>query len=229
MHALDFVRTLLDHGANPNAQFDDGWGNPFKVLTGVIGHGEGDKPPHPRASELALLLIERGADPYDFQALYNTSITRDDTTWLDILWTGSEQRDRLVKWRENPATVDRGQRSAERARLSAGQRRRLQSSQTGRMAVDAWRQSRRRACLLEPPAPRRGADLWPCRHGRPARALWCHGATTGWPGCIPGCLHAARSRCCPQAGGAASGMSAQSVSHADCHAPRPYGCDRTAA
>jgi ankyrin repeat protein len=91
---------LLDHGANPNAQFDDGWGNPFKVLTGVIGQGEGDKLPHPQANELALLLIERGADPYDSQALYNTSITRDDTTWLDFLWAWSERRDRLGKWRE---------------------------------------------------------------------------------------------------------------------------------
>jgi ankyrin repeat protein len=104
MHAIDLVHTLLDHGANPNAQFDDGWGNPFKVLTGVIGQGEGDKPSHLQAHELALLLIERGADPYDSQALYNTSITRDGTMWLDLLWTQSEQRDRLGKWRENPAT-----------------------------------------------------------------------------------------------------------------------------
>ncbi|MBO0765723.1 MAG: ankyrin repeat domain-containing protein [Hyphomicrobiaceae bacterium] len=103
MHALDLATVLLDHGANPNAQFDDGWGNPFKVLTGVIGQGEGNRPPHPRAKDLALLLIERGADPYDSQALYNTSIAQDDTTWLDFLWTGSEQRDRLVKWREKPA------------------------------------------------------------------------------------------------------------------------------
>jgi uncharacterized protein len=69
----------------------------------VIGQGEGDKPPHPQANELAVLLIERGADPYDSQALYNTSITRDDTTWLDLLWTESGRRGRLAKWRENPA------------------------------------------------------------------------------------------------------------------------------
>jgi uncharacterized protein len=103
VHAAEIARTLLDHGADPNAQFNDGWDNPFKVLTGVIGQGEGDKPPHPQAHELALLLIERGADPYDSQALYNTSITRDDTTWLDFLWTWSERRDRLGKWRESPA------------------------------------------------------------------------------------------------------------------------------
>lgn len=103
MHTLDIVSTLLDHGADPNAQFDDGWGNPFKVLTGVIGEGEGDKPRHPQANELASLLIERGADPYDFQALYNTSITRDETAWLDFLWTESERRDHLKKWRD-PAT-----------------------------------------------------------------------------------------------------------------------------
>lgn len=105
MHALDLARMMLDHGADPNAQFDDGWGNPFKVLTGVIGHGESNQPPHPRANELALLLIARGADPYDSQALYNTSIADDNTAWLDLLWTGSEQRDRLVQWREKAWSI----------------------------------------------------------------------------------------------------------------------------
>ena len=91
-HALDIARALLDRGADPNARFTDDWENPFTVLTGLIGEGEGDKPPHPQAAALATLLIDRGANPYDTQALYNTSITRDDTTWLDILWTQSERR-----------------------------------------------------------------------------------------------------------------------------------------
>jgi uncharacterized protein len=101
-HALAIVRALLDHGADPNARFSDDWANPFTVLTGVIGQGEGDKPPHPQAAVLASLLIERGASPYDTQALYNTSITRDDTTWLDVLWTQSERRGLLPQWRAVP-------------------------------------------------------------------------------------------------------------------------------
>lgn len=99
VHALDIARALLDHGADPNARFSDDWENPFTVLTGVIGEGEGDRLPHPQAAALSALLIERGADPYDTQALYNTSITRDDTTWLDFLWTQSERRGRVEAWR----------------------------------------------------------------------------------------------------------------------------------
>ncbi len=101
-HALDIARLLLDHGANPNAEFNDGWDNPFKVLTGVIGQGEGDRPSHPQASALAELLVERGADPYDSQAHYNISITRDETDWLEFMWTRSEQRSRLAAWTTVP-------------------------------------------------------------------------------------------------------------------------------
>ncbi len=97
---------LLDHGADANARFDDGWGNAFTVLTGVIGEGEGDRAPHPDAMALADLLVERGADPFDPQALYNTSITRDETRWLDFLWARSVARGRDGAWRtlgEKPA------------------------------------------------------------------------------------------------------------------------------
>src|SRR5260221_252688 len=101
VHGLEIARLLLDHGADPNARWIGPWGEPaFTVLTGMIGEGEGDQPPHPQAKDLAALLIERGADPFDPQALYNTSITRDDTGWLDFLWNQSERYGRLEAWRE---------------------------------------------------------------------------------------------------------------------------------
>ena len=98
-HALEIAAALLDRGADPNASWNDGWDNPFKVLTGVIGLGEGVQPPHPQAQALASLLIERGASPYDTQALYNTSIVSDDPTWLETLWTQSELHGLLDRWR----------------------------------------------------------------------------------------------------------------------------------
>lgn len=99
LHALEVARLLLDHGADPNARFLDAWGNPFTVLTGAIGQGEGDQPPHPKAEALVRLLFERGAAPFDTQALYNTSITRDETAWLEALWNESERRGLLERWR----------------------------------------------------------------------------------------------------------------------------------
>jgi ankyrin repeat protein len=114
MHALDIATALLDRGADPNANWNDGWENAFTVLTGVIGQGEGNQPPHPQAAILAALLIARGANPYDTQALYNTSITGDDTTWLEILWTQSERYGNVDRWRtiEPPSLGGNLRRSA---------------------------------------------------------------------------------------------------------------------
>src|SRR5262249_2738568 len=77
---------------------DDGWGCPFKVLTGVIGQGEGFKPTHPQAEALTELLIEGGADPFDAQALYNTSIVGDDVSWTERLWRHCEARGETGRW-----------------------------------------------------------------------------------------------------------------------------------
>lgn len=96
--AVAIARLLLAHGADPNVQFDDGWGCPFKPLTGVIGQGEGVRPPHPRANALASLLIEYGADPFDAQALYNTSIVLDDTAWLDFLYGQCQAQGTAARW-----------------------------------------------------------------------------------------------------------------------------------
>jgi ankyrin repeat protein len=97
-NAVEIANLLLDHGADPRAQWSDGQ-NAFKVLTGVVGGGEGGQSPHPQAEELARLLIARGADPLDGQALYNTSLVADDTFWLDLLWSESEKRGESPRWR----------------------------------------------------------------------------------------------------------------------------------
>lgn len=98
--AVAIARRLLAAGADPNFQFDDGWGTPFKVLTGVIRLGEGARPSHPQAAELTELLIAAGADPFDRQALYNISIVGADLHWYDILWRACEARGELDRWRD---------------------------------------------------------------------------------------------------------------------------------
>ena len=102
-HAVAIARALLDAGADPNAKWNDGWENPFTLITGVIGDGEERHAPHPRAVELAELLIERGANPYDTQSLYNTSLSYDDTFWLDFLYSRCEARGDAERWRSKDA------------------------------------------------------------------------------------------------------------------------------
>ena len=61
-----------------------GWS--WSALTGVLGEGEHgllQQPSHPRARELAEILLEAGADPNDSQGLYNTMFTPDNQ-WLEL-------------------------------------------------------------------------------------------------------------------------------------------------
>ena len=100
VNAVAIARALLDAGADPNFQFDDGWGSPFKILTGAVGLGEGAKPSHAQVLELVELLIAAGATPYDLQALYNVSIVGADTYWYDLFWRHCEAAGTLDMWRE---------------------------------------------------------------------------------------------------------------------------------
>jgi ankyrin repeat protein len=102
-HAVAIARALLDAGADPRATWKDDWNNPFTLITGVIGEGEDRRPRHPRAAELTELLIDRGADPYDTQSLYNTSLHADDTFWLDLLYARSEAAGAAERWRSKEA------------------------------------------------------------------------------------------------------------------------------
>lgn len=101
-NSVAIAELLLDHGANPNVQMTDGL-NPFTAVTGFIGHGERtpvEVPPHPRAEEFVRLLIERGANSFDTQALYNTSLWHDSTEWLELLYGYDERSGTTARWNE---------------------------------------------------------------------------------------------------------------------------------
>jgi ankyrin repeat protein len=78
---FDAAKLLLDRGADPNAYTLKGNADDrldqrkrrFTALTGVFGGGStglANQPPHPHWRELAELLLARGANPADEQALY---------------------------------------------------------------------------------------------------------------------------------------------------------------
>ena len=77
---FETAKLLLDRGADPNActlkgnadERLDQRARRFTALTGLFGGGStgmANQPPHPRWRDLAELLLERGADPADQEAL----------------------------------------------------------------------------------------------------------------------------------------------------------------
>jgi ankyrin repeat protein len=97
-NAVAIASRLLDAGANVSMGLNAQDASLFRPLTGAIGQGEMSQPSHPQAEALADLLIERGADPYDPQALYNISLEGDDVSWLDFLYARSARRNETGKW-----------------------------------------------------------------------------------------------------------------------------------
>ncbi|WP_189338364.1 ankyrin repeat domain-containing protein [Sphingobium sp. SCG-1] len=102
-NAVSIARLLLDATADPNFQFDDGWGSPFKILTGAIWLGEQQRPSHPQAEALVDLLVAAGADPFDLQALYNIACVPGDAGWYERLWRHSEAKGLAYKWSDPAA------------------------------------------------------------------------------------------------------------------------------
>lgn len=110
------VRLLLDHGADPNAGYLwHGLIPPFTALTGALGSGEGDQPPHPHGLALARILLAAGADPNDGQALYNRQFGSDNSH-LELLLSHGLGRESGGPWQERL-----GGRTDSPAELIAGQ------------------------------------------------------------------------------------------------------------
>jgi len=57
------------------------------VLCGAAGEGEQDSPRQPYAAELFELFLERGAEPFDIQVLYNTHFSGEVLWWLELVYT----------------------------------------------------------------------------------------------------------------------------------------------
>jgi hypothetical protein len=106
------ARLLLDHGADPNAGYLwHGLIPAFTALTGALGSGEGDQPPHPHGPALARALLAAGADPNDGQALYNRQFGDDDSHLTLLLGhglgrgSGGPWRARLGERTDSPADL----------------------------------------------------------------------------------------------------------------------------
>ena len=99
-NAVTIARVLLDRGADPNVYYPAGDAI-YGTLVGVAGEGEQEAPPHPRREALYELLLERGAEPYDIQVLYNTHFRGDVLWWLTLTYAHATKTGRLDEWK-NP-------------------------------------------------------------------------------------------------------------------------------
>jgi ankyrin repeat protein len=98
-HAVEIGLMLLDRGADPNDFYMAG-DAAYTALTGVAGEGEQDAPRQPYASEMFELLLERGAQPFDVQILYNTHFSGDMLWWLDPVYRHTIDTPRGAAWRD---------------------------------------------------------------------------------------------------------------------------------
>ncbi|HYW30319.1 MAG TPA: ankyrin repeat domain-containing protein, partial [Gemmatimonas sp.] len=98
-NALGIARLLLDAGADPNAYCMAG-DSRYTPLVGAIGEGEESRPPHPHRDALVTLLLERGAEPYDMQVVYNIGFRGKLQWFLELIHARSVALGRDADWRD---------------------------------------------------------------------------------------------------------------------------------
>jgi ankyrin repeat protein len=103
-NALSIARLLLDYGAGPNDFYMAGDAR-YSVLTGVAGEGEQDAPRQPYAPALFELLLERGAEPFDIQVLYDTHFSGDVLWWLELVYEHTVDSSRAAAWKDPDWTM----------------------------------------------------------------------------------------------------------------------------
>ena len=96
-NAAAIARALLDHGANPNVYFMAG-DSAYTPLTGAIGEGEEGRPPHQQRDALVRLLLERGANPYDQQVIYNIHFKGEVLWFLELIYEQTRRTVRAADW-----------------------------------------------------------------------------------------------------------------------------------
>jgi len=103
-HALDIARVLLDRGAD-SSDFYMAGDSRYSVLTGVASEGEQDAPRQPYAPQLFDLLLERGAEPFDIQVLYNTHFSGDMRWWLELAYKRTIDTPKGAAWKDPDWTM----------------------------------------------------------------------------------------------------------------------------
>ncbi len=98
-NAIEIARLLLDAGANPNDFYMAGDAQ-YSVLVGAAGEGEQDSPRQPYADALFRLLLERCANPFDIQVLYNTHFSGDMLWWLDPVYAHTIDTPLGAAWKD---------------------------------------------------------------------------------------------------------------------------------
>jgi uncharacterized protein len=96
-NALPIARLLLEHGADPTVYFKAG-GSKYTPLVGAIGEGEEDRPAHPQRDALVKLLLDRGANPYDNQVIYNLRFHAKVLWFLKLSYARSLELGRKADW-----------------------------------------------------------------------------------------------------------------------------------